>query len=31
VPSIWGIWKCGRFAFKRLVLNYMPPERIKEK
>ncbi len=31
VPGIWGIWKCGRFAFKRLVLNYMPPERIKEK
>ena len=26
-----GVWYCLRFAFKRLVLNYLPPERIKEK
>jgi predicted Zn finger-like uncharacterized protein len=28
---IWLLWKSGKFAVKRLVLNYMPPERIKEK
>jgi hypothetical protein len=28
---IWLMWKCLRFAFKRLVLNYMPPEKIKLK
>ena len=28
---IWLMWKCGKFAFKRLILNYMPPEKIKEK
>jgi hypothetical protein len=31
VFCIWLMWKSGKFAFKRLVLNYMPPERIKEK
>jgi hypothetical protein len=25
------IWKCGKYAFKRLILNYLPPEAIKEK
>jgi DNA-directed RNA polymerase subunit M/transcription elongation factor TFIIS len=25
------MWKSGKFAFKRLVLNYLPPEKIKEK
>jgi hypothetical protein len=25
------MWKCAKFAFKRLVLNYLPPEKIKEK
>jgi hypothetical protein len=31
VICIWLMWKSGKFAFKRLVLNYMPPEKIKEK
>jgi hypothetical protein len=31
VIAIWLCWKCLRFSFKRLVLDYMPPERIKEK
>jgi DNA-directed RNA polymerase subunit M/transcription elongation factor TFIIS len=28
---LWLMWKSGKFAVKRLVLNYMPPEKIKEK
>jgi hypothetical protein len=31
VFCIWLLWKSGKFAFKRLILNYMPPEKIKEK
>ena len=31
VFCLWLMWRAGKFAFKRLVLNYMPPERIKEK
>jgi ribosomal protein S27E len=31
VIGIWLSWKCLSFAFRRLVLNYMPPERIREK
>jgi hypothetical protein len=31
VACIFLLWRCGKFAFKRLVLNYLPPERIKEK
>lgn len=31
VMGLWLMWKSGKFAFKRLVLNYLPPERIKEK
>jgi hypothetical protein len=29
VVLIWLSWKCLRFAFKRLVLNFRPPEKIK--
>ena len=31
VILIWLSWKCLKFAFRRLVVNYMPPEKIKEK
>jgi hypothetical protein len=31
VFGLWLIWKCGYFAFKRLILNYMPPEKVKVK
>jgi len=31
VVGIWISWKCLRFAFKRLVLNYTPPEKVKAK
>jgi hypothetical protein len=31
VMGIWVSWKLLRYAFKRLVLNYMPPEKIKHK
>jgi hypothetical protein len=31
VVGIWLIWKSGRFAFRRLILNFRPEERIKEK
>jgi hypothetical protein len=31
VFGLWLMWKSGKFAFKRLVLNYLPPEKIKEK
>jgi hypothetical protein len=31
VMAIWLIWKCGKYAFKRLILNYTPPEKVKEK
>jgi hypothetical protein len=30
VMALFLIWKCGRFAIKRLILNYQPPEKIKE-
>jgi hypothetical protein len=31
VTGLWLMWKSGKFAFKRLVVNYLPPEKIKEK
>jgi hypothetical protein len=31
VMALVVMWKCAKFAFKRLVLNYVPPEKIKEK
>ena len=31
VICVWLAWKCLRFAFKRLVLDYTPPEKIKSK
>jgi DNA-directed RNA polymerase subunit M/transcription elongation factor TFIIS len=31
VFCIWLMWKSGRYAFKRLVLDYLPPEKIKDK
>ncbi len=31
VFSLALMWKCIKFAYKRLVLNYMPPEKVKEK
>jgi DNA-directed RNA polymerase subunit M/transcription elongation factor TFIIS len=31
VVALILMWKTGKFAFKRLILNYMPPESIKEK
>jgi predicted Zn finger-like uncharacterized protein len=31
VVCIWFIWKFLRFAFKRLILNYRPPEKLKVK
>ncbi|HEY1378753.1 MAG TPA: hypothetical protein VGF55_18280 [Gemmataceae bacterium] len=31
VMCLWLMWKSGKYAFKRLVINYLPPERIKEK
>jgi hypothetical protein len=30
VIGIWLCWKCLKFAFKRLVLGYLPPEKVKE-
>jgi hypothetical protein len=31
VVGLVFMWKSAKFAFKRLFLNYMPPEKIKEK
>jgi hypothetical protein len=31
VVGLIFMWKSGRFAFKRLILNYLPPEKIKVK
>ena len=31
VVCIWFCWKFLRFAFKRLILNYRPPEKVKVK
>jgi hypothetical protein len=31
VAGLILMWKSGKFAFKRLIVNYMPPEHIKEK
>src|SRR5207249_1834767 len=30
VIGIWLCWRCLKFAFRRLVLDYLPPEKIKE-
>ena len=30
VFGIWLTWRCLKYAFKRLVLDYLPPEKIKE-
>jgi hypothetical protein len=31
VMGLWLIYKCGRFAVKRLILNYRPPEKVRAK
>jgi hypothetical protein len=31
VAGLVLMWKSGKFAFKRLILNFTPPEKIKEK
>jgi hypothetical protein len=31
VVAIALMWKCLRFAYRRLVVNYMPPEKVKTK
>lgn len=28
VICLWLMWKCAKFAFRRLVLNYLPPEKL---
>jgi hypothetical protein len=28
---LWLMWKSGKFAFRRLILNYKPPEKVKVK
>jgi predicted Zn finger-like uncharacterized protein len=30
VPSLFIIWKCGVFAFKRIVFQWRPPDKIKK-